>query len=447
MKPICFMVMPFRRKAVTHAAEGAPAEVDFDRLWDAAFRPAIEEIGFLPVRADLEPGSVIIKDMLNRLRHADLVLADISLPNSNVYYEIGIRHVAQETSCILIAANWFKPMFDVKQFRTLPYPLEDGEVPDAEAAVIKDLLVHDLPGLSEARSPYHVLVDEDLATAFAEEAEQISRFQAELAAVRLMPAGAGRAGRVAELVAKHSDDATFLPEVAVELLYLVRDASDWSAVREFVEALPEAARRTETVQEQYLLALSELGEHETAIAGLQELNGRLGATPERCGIIGGRYKRLYREARERRIEAGEESPAVDERRYLKEAIKHYEQGMQLDLNEYYCACNLPGLLRARGRKGDRKRADAIETLVVSACRRAEERGSQDPWLPDTLFGTAFRRGDVTALEDIVEDVETGRRWRLGSTLRDAEDWIAQAPEDSRVELTGILERLRAAHGR
>ena len=118
--------------------------------------------------------------------------------------------------------------------------------------------------------------------------------------------------------------------------------------------------------------------------------------------------------------------------------------MDLDLNEYHCACNLPGLLVARGKRGDRKRAAAIETLVVAACRRAAQRGSRDPFLPDTLFGTAFRRGDVTALEDIVEDVEAGTRWKIGTTLQDAEDWIGQAPAASRGALTEILARLRDA---
>jgi hypothetical protein len=118
--------------------------------------------------------------------------------------------------------------------------------------------------------------------------------------------------------------------------------------------------------------------------------------------------------------------------------------MVLDLNEYYCACNLPVLLRERGRRDDQDRATAIDTQVVSACRRAEKMQSQDPFLPDTLFGTAFRQGDLAALEAIVEDVEAGIPWRLGTTLQDAEDWIQQAPESKRPDLTAVLGRLRAA---
>ena len=65
MKPVCFMVMPFRTKAVTQAESGAPLEVNFDRLWDAAFRPAIEQLGYLPVRADLESATEYTLAMQN----------------------------------------------------------------------------------------------------------------------------------------------------------------------------------------------------------------------------------------------------------------------------------------------------------------------------------------------------------------------------------------------
>lgn len=447
MKPVCFMVMPFRRKPVTQAESGAPREVDFDRLWDAAFRPTLEQLGYLPVRADLESGSVIVKEMLNRLRHADFVLADVSISNGNVYYEVGIRHAAQDKRCVCIAADWFKPLFDIAQFRVLPYPLKESEVSDESAAVVKNLLVKELPRLVQARTPYFELTDETVEKAFSERAETISAFQGELQAVRLTRKKEVRAKMAAELLRKYSGTAQQFPSVTLELVYLVRDALGWQAVREFVEKLPTEAAGTERIQEQYFLALSELGEHEKAVAGLQELNRRFGSSPERCGIIGGRFKRLFREERQRRKEGMEEQPTVDERQYLNQAIQSYEEGMLLDLNEYYCACNLPGLLRERGRNDDLERAAAIDTQVVTACRRAEKMQSQDPFLADTLFGTAFRRGDISALEAVVEEVEAGLPWRLGTTVKDAEDWIQQAPVAKQNDLKRILARLRDAAGK
>ena len=83
--------------------------------------------------------------------------------------------------------------------------------------------------------------------------------------------------------------------------------------------------------------------------------------------------------------------------------------MKLDLNEYYCACNLPGLYRARGKKGDAERGQAIDTLVLMACRRAEERASRDPFLPITLFGTAvLRQFEVLGTYPLNESVSIAR---------------------------------------
>jgi hypothetical protein len=100
IRPIAFMVMPFGERRVDAASDAAPATMDCNALWDLAFRPALENLGYLAVRADADLGTVIVKDMLERLALADLVLADLSLPNGNVYYEVGLRHAAQRRACI-----------------------------------------------------------------------------------------------------------------------------------------------------------------------------------------------------------------------------------------------------------------------------------------------------------------------------------------------------------
>ncbi|HEX9619275.1 MAG TPA: TRAFs-binding domain-containing protein [Polyangiaceae bacterium] len=444
MKPVCFVVMPFRTKAVTQAKEGAPKELNCDRLWDVAFRPALEALGYLPVRADLEPGSVIVKDMLNRLCHAELVLADISLQNGNVYYEIGVRHVARQEGCVLVAAEWFQPLFDVDYVRAITYPLKSGEVPDDEAAIIQDVIRDKLPKVVGSRTPYFELVDDSAEQAFHEQAEQVAAFQGELSALRLMRPSEDRAAKVRKLVERHVATAAIMSEVAVELVLLVRDVLDWKSVREFVETLPPLVRSSETVQEQYYLALSELGQHEEAIGNLVALSERFGATPERCGLIGGRYKRLYRAERERRLAAGKSEPDAFEREYLNQSIEYYERGMGLDLNEYYCSCNLPALYRARKKRGDEERAKSVDAQVVAACARAKARGSKDDFLAPTLFGAAFRAGDVVRLEELAAEAEAGLRFVLDTTLKDAKDWIEQAPAKKRDKLEKVLQRLNGA---
>jgi hypothetical protein len=102
---ICFMIMPYGRKPTqAEAGRGVP-EIDFNALWDRAFAPTIQALGYEPVRADQDTGALIITQMIERLYFADLVLVDMTIPNGNVYYEVGVRHAAKEKGCVLLAAR------------------------------------------------------------------------------------------------------------------------------------------------------------------------------------------------------------------------------------------------------------------------------------------------------------------------------------------------------
>ena len=132
-KPICFMIMPYGRKPTqVEPSSNAPGEIDFNALWDRAFAPTIQALGYEPVRADQDTGALIITQMIERLYFADLVLADMTIPNGNVYYEVGVRHARKPTGCVLLAADWSKQLFDVAQMRTVRYPLKEGNIEDAD---------------------------------------------------------------------------------------------------------------------------------------------------------------------------------------------------------------------------------------------------------------------------------------------------------------------------
>jgi hypothetical protein len=132
--PIAFVVMPFDRKPTGIATPGVPVEVDFDALWVKVYKPILEELGYQAVRADRDVGALVINDMIQRLAIADLVVADITLPNANVYYEVGVRHAAKRAGCVLLAADWAVPVFDVVAMRRLRFPLPEGDITDATAA-------------------------------------------------------------------------------------------------------------------------------------------------------------------------------------------------------------------------------------------------------------------------------------------------------------------------
>ena len=153
--PVCFMIMPYGRKPTQAEAGRGPAEIDFNALWDRGYVPTIKALGYEPVRADQDTGGLIVSQMLERLYFADLVLADMTIPNGNVYYEVGIRHAAQKTGCVLLAADWSKQLFDVVQMRTVRYPLPEGNITEATAAAFQAAIKDHIKSLCVGISPMH----------------------------------------------------------------------------------------------------------------------------------------------------------------------------------------------------------------------------------------------------------------------------------------------------
>ena len=449
LRPICYMVMPFRTKKVDEPLPpGAPAEIDFDALWERAYMPAIEELGYIPMRADFDPSSAIVKAMLERIAFADLVLADVTIGNGNCYYELGVRHVAKETHCVLLAPEWVRPLFDIAQFASVRFPLTDGTISAAEADVIRKRLVDTVPNVMASQTPYYELIgaaldDQGRRAAFRDFALRLSEFQARVKAVRLVDPKQ-RPERLDALIASLPKRGLEIPEVAIELVTLMRDVGDWRRTIEFIDALPPPVRNLAWMEEQYALVLAKDGDPELAIGRLEALIQRSGATPERLGLIGGRYKQLWRKARTARLEARLDKPTNEERQHLNRAIDSYTRGMELDFNVYYCSSNLPALLRERGLPADLERADAVEHFVVAACERARALGVGDEWLRPTLLGAAFRAGDVARAEQLALDVENegAAVWKLDTTLSDLRTTIerSKGTEKGR-QLQAVHDRL------
>ena len=88
MKPHAFVAMPF---GIKKNREGN--ELNFNRIYEELIKPALEAANLEPFRADEEiRAGNIITDMFQELLVADLVVADITVDNPNVWYELGVRH-------------------------------------------------------------------------------------------------------------------------------------------------------------------------------------------------------------------------------------------------------------------------------------------------------------------------------------------------------------------
>ncbi len=448
LRPVCFMVMPFGVKPVSPGPNTAPENIDFDALWNKALAPLLEELGYQPVRADQDTGASIILEMLERLYFSDLVVADMSIPNGNVYYEIGIRHACKPTHCLLISADWAEVLFDTNQMPRLVYPLTDGNIGDEAAKQIKDALRAGAAELAEGRSPMyqHIpgfpdpeQIDPNRASAIRSQLEALSAFQAKVRAARLIRNKDECAAAAKALRDDYPANGTISQSVALEVAMLLRDCADWQDCISYIDALPTSMREQGHLQEQRCLALSKTGNHLEAIGALEELISRSGDSSERQGLIGGRYKKMAAEAREK----GDSYAYKD---YIDQAIHHYDRGMHLDLNDYFPSCNLPRLYRERAEEGDDQRAALTAQIAMLACERARDRNAQDAWLNPTLLGLAFYNGDVNAARKCVKLVrrEGPAGWKLETTLSDLKQSVSQTSDPAAKQaLANMVDELES----
>ncbi len=110
----CFVIMPFSTSVSCR-------DVQWTDIFSNTIKPAVEEAGFgyACERSEALHGN-IIEDILDRLNRADLIVADLTDKNPNVFYELGVRH-ALRGSTILIAQDLDDVPFDLRPYATHTY--------------------------------------------------------------------------------------------------------------------------------------------------------------------------------------------------------------------------------------------------------------------------------------------------------------------------------------
>ncbi len=115
-----FVIMPFGIRPL----ESGELH-DFDGFYHALLRPLAEEAGFAVLRVDEVVQSGDITDQAFKyLMNSDVVVADVSSPNGNVYYELGIRQAISSGRTILVAIRGTSLPFDIAAQRVLFYEQE-----------------------------------------------------------------------------------------------------------------------------------------------------------------------------------------------------------------------------------------------------------------------------------------------------------------------------------
>jgi hypothetical protein len=93
----------------------------YNDLYQQVIIPVARECGVGTKRADDTAGpGVILADIIKQIQTADLIIAEITPTNPNVFYEVGYAHALNKPT-ILIAEKGRQLPFDLSSFRTLFY--------------------------------------------------------------------------------------------------------------------------------------------------------------------------------------------------------------------------------------------------------------------------------------------------------------------------------------
>jgi len=149
-----FIIRPF----------GTKNEINFDEVEQKLIDPALNRLE-ITGRTTMEirrQGNIRL-DMFQRLLTADLVIADISIQNANVYYELGVRHALRGKHTFMIRARGAdiktdEVPFDIKTDRYLTY---DGTDPSASVEDLYLGLRQTLNSESEDSPVFQMLPDLD----------------------------------------------------------------------------------------------------------------------------------------------------------------------------------------------------------------------------------------------------------------------------------------------
>jgi len=157
-----FVVRPF----------GVKNGIDFEKVDRELISPALDRLQMTGrTTQEITHAGNIRADMFHLLLTADIVVADISVHNANVFYELGVRHALRDRRTFLLRASIDEVPFDLKTDRYLSY-LRDSPAASLDALVnglaetrrnnnVDSPVSNMLPGLPPPDPSAFIVVPED----------------------------------------------------------------------------------------------------------------------------------------------------------------------------------------------------------------------------------------------------------------------------------------------
>jgi tetratricopeptide (TPR) repeat protein len=402
VRPHAFVIMPFGKKK-----GGDGSLYDFNAIYTQLIKPALEAAGFEAFRADEETTSGdILTDMFQELLLADLCIADMSIDNANVFYELGIRHAFRKRGIVHIQAGRAYMPFDVFNVRTISYHITPEGVPDpaflekdkaaisrvtrdtwaSEAETVHSPIFNLLDGLVE---PDRKTLRTPLATGFWREYNEwkervtIAQRQKRIGDILLLT----------EEIRNPLIKEEAIGEAGLALKNMGRNEL---ALTQYRKGL-EINSRNLTFRREEAFNLNRLGRVDEAIVKIENLLMDFPRDTEAVAYLGRIYKEMWRDSwkwvqeKELRLQT-----AFESYHWLLKSFEMYLKGYRLDLDEIYPGVN----------------ALTLGTILVYLADQFDDKTQPDPEIQSVRDILPELRGSlIFALETKAQD-EKADYWTL-----------------------------------
>ena len=423
MKPHAFVAMPFGTKP---GPDGLP--IDFNRVFAEYLGPALEAAGFEVFRADQEQRAGDIRtDMFQELLMADLVVADLTLDNPNVWYELGVRHALRARGVIRVQGPRPTQPFDIYTDRKLNYGLKSG-APDpatleADRAALARMAVATLEAWHGRKvSPVYALLPQlrepDWKTLLLQERNEFSAAYEEWTSRMEVARQKIRPGDILVLADETPTVALRIEakRAAGEALLKLRH---YDFALEQFEAVLALDPQHKAARERRAVCLGRLARYEEAREWVRRLTEDYPTDAEVWALLGrvekdnwiGCWRREGAASAELREAARHQDAA------LAEAIEPYHKAFVADPAHHYSGINALTLHMLRRHLGGETVAVVMDNLiggVLWAALTAQERNRKDYWA----------RASYAELCVLVNPLDSVRREYAATVAAANRDWFA-----------------------
>lgn len=430
MKPHVFVAMPFGTKP------GPDGEaIDFSRVYSEYLKPALEAAGLEVFRADEELRAGDIRtDMFQELLMADLVVADLTLENANVWYELGVRHALRARGVVLVCGGHVSTAFDLYTDRKLRYGIRSGgpdpDTLEADRAALTNMVYATMESWHGRKtSPvYHLLPNLQEPDWKSLRIGDVREFWALHDAWEeriLLASKAGWPGDIL-ILAEEAPVAAFRADAWIRAGVALRKAERFAfALEQLERGLKIEPHHLEGLQEKGIclqrlalqrvpgVTLELVREHYRNMLEIYDDD------PETWSLLGRVEKDAWREAwhRPRRTAQQMRDDAAYEDALLCAAIESYAKGYRRNPGHYYSGINALTLMHIyRHLTGD-PRYDQDASTMAGAVRFAAEHEGEE----GQMFWARATLGD---LEVLVGDPSSVRAAYKEAIARNERDWFA-----------------------